>query len=169
MCWTFTAASGAGWCDPPELGQLSDGADLLLVLAGAMLELQGKLHTVHQLRDFVSGQWKPPQPSMPLHACTDARSVYSGIAASVVKMPVERRTLYHAQWIRELLNQHVLDGLWWIDTRDCCADGMTKGACDRGPILKVMHGIWRLEHEALCWSAPSGSNSAAAPAATTEC
>ena len=152
-----------------ELGQLSDGADLLLVLAGAMLELQGKLHTVHQLRDFVSGQWKPPPPSMPLHACTDARSVYSGITASVVKMPVERHTLYHAQWIRELLNQHVLDGLWWIDTRDCCADGMTKGACDRGPILKVMHGIWRLEHEALCWSAPSGSNSAAAPAATTEC
>ena len=126
-----------------------------------MLELQGKLHTVHQLRDFVSGQWQPPQPSMPLHCCTDARSVYSGITAVVVKMPVERHTMYHAQWIRELLDQYVLQALWWIDTRDCCADGMTKGACDRGPIMQIMHGTWQLEHEALCWEAPRAAATSA--------
>ena len=55
------------------------------------------------------------------------------------------------------LKRHNFDGkaleaLIWIDTRDMCADGLTKGSVDRTLIHAVMNGTWTLLHESKCWS-----------------
>ena len=68
------------------------------------------------------------RPAVPLEACVDAQSVFSGTTAESLRMPAKRHTLYHAQWIRVLLDRHILGTLRWIDTRDCCADGLTRRA-----------------------------------------
>ena len=81
----------------------------------------------------------------------DAQSVYTGITAQQVKIPAERHTLYHAQWIRELLDRHILRTLYWIDTRDCCADGLTKGSVIRYALRDVARGEWKLLQPVKAW------------------
>ena len=81
-----------------------------------------------------------------LHACCDAQSVFSGITAENVKLPAERHTLYHAQWVRELLDASTLRALWWLDTRDCVADGLTKGCIDRAALVRAGYACrWLFE------------------------
>ena len=42
-----------------------------------------------------------------------------------------------------------VDRLYWLDTEDMVADGMTKGSIDREPILKLCEqGIWSIRHAA---------------------
>ena len=134
-----------------ELCQLSDGCDYLLLLAGFMTEIQTGELSARQLRDMVDGAEGCLPPTLPLEACVDAQSVYSGITAQQVKIPAERHTLYHAQWIRELLDRHILRTLYWIDTRDCCADGLTKGSVIRDALRDVARGEWKLLHPVKAW------------------
>ena len=123
-----------------ELCQLSDSCDYLLLLAGFLTEIQSGELTARQLRDMVDGVEGRVEPAEPPEACVDAQSVFSGITAESVRMPAERHTLYHAQWIRELLDRHILGTLWWIDTRDRGADGLTKGAVLRDALRCVARG-----------------------------
>ena len=49
--------------------------------------------------------------------------------------------LCHIQYIRELLDKGIIQYLFWIDTRDVIADGLTKGAVDRNALHTLMvHG-----------------------------
>ena len=83
----------------------------------------------------------------------DAQGGFAGITSENVRMPAERHTLYHAQWVRELLERGLLKALWWIDTRDCCADGLTKGTVCRSALQAVMQGLWHVVHDCKRWSA----------------
>ena len=130
-----------------ELRQLTDGIDNLLMLDGLFHETRYGVAGAKMLRDMMEYGRTDEAPAMPLHACLDAYSVFSATSAEVVRMPAERHTLYHVQWVRECIDAKVLTALWWIDTRDCCADGMTKGTVVRDAILQVMRGQWQLEHE----------------------
>eukprot|EP00959_Pyramimonas_sp_CCMP1952_P174514 3647127-Pyramimonas_sp.AAC.1 len=103
------------------LRHLSDGCDYLLLLAGVLVEIQMGEMSVRQSRGMVGGAESCMLAVPPLEACVDAQSVFSGITAGQVKMQAERHALYHAQWIRELLDRAILRVLWWTDTRDCCA------------------------------------------------
>ena len=128
---------------------MSDCCDYLLLLAGFLTEVQIGELTARKLRDMVDGSEASIKPAIDLEACVDAQSVFSGITAEQVRIPAERHTLYHAQWIRELLDRGILKRLWWIDTRDCCADGLTKGAVLRDALRYVARGEWKTVHEAL--------------------
>ena len=134
-----------------ELAQLSDGADNLLVLHGFFHEVRHGATSSRLLRDLVDRGSSDELPAMPMHACIDAQSVYAAITAEVIGMPAERHTLYHAQWVRELLDSRTLEALWWIDTRDCCADGLTKGTVLRDAIVAIMKGNWKILHECKRW------------------
>ena len=134
-----------------ELCQLSDSCDFLLLLGAFLAEVQLGAMSAKQLRDMVDGCEGALAPPIELHACVDAQSVFAGITAEAVRMPAERHTLYHAQWIRQLLDRGILSGLWWIDTRDMIADGLTKGAVEREALLKTMRGEWHCQHPAMLW------------------
>ena len=41
--------------------------------------------------------------------------------------------------------------LWWIDTRDMHADGLTKGTVDRQALQAIMAGTVKYDHEAQVW------------------
>ena len=134
-----------------ELQQLSDGVDNLLVLRGFFHEVKHGVSSSRLLRDLVDRGSTDELPAMPMHACIDAHSVFAAITADVIGMPAERHTLYHAQWVRELLDAGTISALWWIDTRDCCPDGLTKGSVPRDAILEVMRGRWILQHPCKRW------------------
>ncbi len=71
----------------------------------------------------------------------DAYSVFSAVTANTVKVPSDSSLLAHIQYLRELLDRGVLDQLWWVDTRDMWADGLTKGVVDRDALHAAMDGL----------------------------
>eukprot|EP00959_Pyramimonas_sp_CCMP1952_P079149 1654453-Pyramimonas_sp.AAC.1 len=89
---------------------------------------------------MVDGSEAGIKPAIDLEGCVDAQSMFSGITAEQVRIPAERHTLYHAKWIRELLERGILKRLWWTDARDFCANGLTKGAVLRDALRCVARG-----------------------------
>jgi len=89
--------------------------------------------------------------SLPMALYIDAMSVFAAITATYIKHPAEKGLLSHCQFIRELLDSHVLAALLWIDTRDMLADGMTKGSIDRAELHKCMDGHQEFFHEFKIW------------------
>ena len=89
--------------------------------------------------------------AIPMCLCVDAMSVYAAITATFVKHPAEKGLLSHVQFVRELLDSHVLSALLWIDTRDMFADGLTKGAIDREDLHAIMRGDLVFKHEYKQW------------------
>ena len=79
--------------------------------------------------------------------------VFAAVAETFLKIPAGNSLLLHVQYIRELLDTHVLDALLWLDTRDMMADGLTKGSVEREALHAVMRGEWTLEHACRCWTA----------------
>ena len=61
-----------------------------------------------------------------MEAVTDCKSILSAVSADAIKVPTERGTLPHVQWIRELVDRKILTRLTWVDTRDMVADGRGK-------------------------------------------
>ena len=73
----------------------------------------------------------------------DAKAVVDSVTADVVKTPDDEHMLLHALKLRECLDRDALRTLWWSDTLDMIADGMTKGSIDRADILKLCKtGKW---------------------------
>ncbi len=83
-----------------------------------------------------------------LHLAIDAASVYTATIAAEVTDPAESSLKLHLLCIREALKYGRLSALWWFDTRDMLADGLTKGTCERDPLRKCMEdGHFQRLHE----------------------
>ena len=54
--------------------------------------------------------------------------------------------LCHVQFLRELLDKEIIKYLFWIDTRDTSADGLTKGSVSREALHELMNGTMFLRH-----------------------
>ena len=89
---------------------------------------------------------------IPVALYLDAKSVFAAISATFIKQPAEKSLLCHVQYLRELLDKHVLQYLFWLDTRDMGADGLTKGAVTRSLLHSYMDGYMTLQHEHSQWS-----------------
>ena len=87
----------------------------------------------------------------PIALYVDAKSVFAVVTATFVKTPAEKSLLCHVQYLRELLDKDVSQQIVWIDTRDMCADGLTKGAVQRTAIQEIMNGTMQLRHECERW------------------
>ena len=70
---------------------------------------------------------------------TDNRGLFNGATATEIKIPSEPHLLYLLKALRDRLDSHSIDALWWLDTRDMICDAMTKGTLPREPLLR----LWR--------------------------
>ena len=89
---------------------------------------------------------------------TDAKSVYAAVSARHVKQPADKSLWIHVQYLRELLDDHTVDTIRWIDTQDMASDGLTKGSVDREALDQVMAGKYVYKQEALRWRAVLAAN-----------
>ena len=78
-------------------------------------------------------------------------SVFAAVTATYIKHPAEKSLLSHVQFLRELLDSHVIELIFWVDTRDMVSDGLTKGAVDREALHKIMDGFHAYLHEKKTW------------------
>ena len=76
----------------------------------------------------------------------DAKSVYAAVTATFTKQPAEKSLLSHVQYLRELLDKDIIQGLVWLDTRDMGADGLTKGSVSRDALHQLMAGTMHSLH-----------------------
>jgi hypothetical protein len=81
----------------------------------------------------------------------DAYSVFSAVTALNVKAPADCSLYAHVQYLRQLLDEGVLDQIWWVDTRDMCADALTKGGVERDAMHDIMNGVWKIMKNIHAW------------------
>ena len=117
--------------------------------------------TARQRREH--GNWQ-----VPMALAVDAMSVFAAVTATQLKIPTERSLWSHVQYLRELLDTGVLKYLWWIDTRDMWADGLTKGSVDRQLLQELMGGILKLRHTAKSWKPRQSGVPSPLPLATID-
>ena len=90
--------------------------------------------------------------AVPMALYVDAQSVFVSITSTVIKVPADNGVLSHIQYIREFLDTKVLQWIFWVDTRDMCADGLTKGSIQRDALHDLMSGKLTLERGTKGWS-----------------
>ena len=83
----------------------------------------------------------------------DAKAVFGAVTADVVKTPDDKIMLDHALNLRRLLDRSALRVLWWTNSLDMIAEGMTKGSIDGKEILHLCRaGIRTCERKVIRWS-----------------
>ena len=129
-----------------ECRALSDGVDLGKVICSAVHELLcGPMTTVEARDTEINGGC-----GVPLEACTDARSLFETLQIQEPKAPTEVAMVFDLMALRESLECHRLSKLWWLDTRDMLADGLTKGIINRSALLTICQtGKWDVAHSCL--------------------
>ena len=125
-----------------EVHNQCDMLDMATTLLGFLEEVRTGPQPAARLKDLrENGGY-----STPLDAFTDSGSLFSYLEADHLKFPADKGTFFHLAYLRELLTNGVLRDYFWIDTRDMCVDGMTKGRLDRQTLHQLMAGLWRLRH-----------------------
>ena len=74
-----------------------------------------------------------------------ALSLVAALSANMVKAPVEKSMLTHLLWIRQYIEKRIIH-MYWEDTRDMSADGLTKGTISREALRQLASGIRKIAH-----------------------
>ena len=131
-----------------ELFALLDAVGHALTIAACLTEVllgEQELATLTEWQE--NGGLMPP-----LIAVTDAKSVWEALKSTSPPKPAEESMLLHILGAREMITKKMLRELWWADTRDMVADGMTKGKVDRKAINDLVERCeWRLVHECVVY------------------
>ena len=72
-----------------------------------------------------------------IKAATDAKAVFDSVAAPDICDPAECSLKLHLIALRNKIAYGIVDSLWWSDTRDMLADGLTKGSVNRMALQMV--------------------------------
>ena len=128
-----------------ELHAALDAANHGLKILACLTEIQLGSHKASKLLELQNAG----SLAFEHHLCIDARSVFDAVANTGTPKPAEEHMTLHVLKLQEWLREKLVDKLWWIDTRDMIADGLTKGSVDRTAILRLTEqGEWLLQHEA---------------------
>ena len=133
-----------------ELLAACDAVDRGIILSQMLHEIctgNNSVSIARQLRE--NGGY-----AIPMALYVDAQSVFVAITSAYIKIPADNGVLSHIQYIRELLDTRVLLKIFWVDTRDMCADGLTKGSISRDAIQDIMEGKLNLLKGTKGWTPP---------------
>ena len=146
-----------------ELNGLIDSVELLLVIQMCLHQIWNpggsNEKAIDMARQLELGTLVPKA-----EAVVDARSVFDCLAATDVGELVEGSLKLHVLALRERLLSGTLSALWWTDTRDMLADGLTKGSVLRDQLLLACNqGIFKTIHQAAVTRCVEGKKVTAGP------
>jgi hypothetical protein len=137
-----------------ELFSACDVADFAMLLACLLHQIkEGSMSPAAARRRREAGGW-----NVEIDLGIDAYSVFAATTAGQVKAPAEKALLSHVQYLRELLDRHILTHIAWFDTRDMATDGLTKGAVDRTALHGVMDGMYQVVNKHQLWKSKLGTS-----------
>ena len=127
-----------------ELNALIDAMEIAILVQMAMHQvLNGCEETATELAHRMEEGLLQPS----VDAVVDAKAVFDAVAAADACTPMECSLKLHLLSLRDKLMQNILRRLYWADTRDMVADGMTKGGVHRKLLVAVSEaGKLVLEH-----------------------
>ena len=131
-----------------ELFALCEGCDHAMLLRQIAHEFSSGPLSASEARDLREGR---SSSSVEVCVVLDAMSVFTAVTAAHVKIPSEQSLLGHLQFVRELLDRHVVSSITWVDTRSMTADALTKGKVARGLLTEAMMGRLVVDHEVASW------------------
>ena len=76
--------------------------------------------------------------------------MFAAVTATYIKPPAEKGLLAHVQYLRELLDLHVLHALMWMETRDMIADGLQVGIRRMYEAYRLLYAFKYLVSGPLC-------------------
>ena len=117
-----------------------------------MHELTCGHHTAAELNHIIQNG----KSMIETHLVGDAHSVFSGVTAQVVQVPIEKSLLYTVKVLRDHLEAGRLTCIHRCDTRDMLSDALTKGECSRKEIVEAFgKGVWnmKIKEQLHSWSA----------------
>ena len=127
-----------------ELNALIDAIETLILTQLAMHQV---IHGTNETADELLQALEDGQLDPPIDVVIDARSVFDSLAVQDVCNPAEMSLELHLIAIRAKLESGLLRNLYWCDTRDMLADGLTKGGIDRTMLIKALDkGQYTLQH-----------------------
>ena len=77
---------------------------------------------------------------------SDSMSLWSAVAALVVRVPTEKNLAVQLFWLRQMLDLQLITTFKWCDTRDMSADAHTKGSIPPDAILAFISGHFKYVH-----------------------
>ena len=144
-----------------ELCSVDDASSIGLLIRGMFAELvHGPLSAAEMARRTDCGEL-----DVELEIATGNRGLFNCATATEIKIRSEPHLLYLLKALRDRLDSHSINALWWFDTRDMVCDAMTKGTLPRDALLR----LWRtanllIQGEApVSWRAPPRASAATRP------
>ena len=127
-----------------ELLSLSDCFDVAKLIAYAVAEISQPM-SPKQLTTLEESGSLP----IPIELCVDARGVFDSLVSEQSRCS-EAGLIMTLLALKESLRSQLLSRLWWIDTRDMLADGLTKGTVPRRGLMSFCsQGVWNLTQPCL--------------------
>ena len=108
-----------------ELLGATSSADTMIALTITLFEMKFGILGPEKLKLLRENGWGS-EPPISSQLFIDARSVYESLNATNFKPPVEHSLAGHVLWLRELYERGLISNIFWTDTRDMYADGLTK-------------------------------------------
>ena len=88
------------------------------------------------------------QQAVPLDVGLDAKAVFDATSAREGKLSSEKALILHQLAFKQMASSHLIRALFWMDTGDCLADALTKGAISRTALQEIAtRGNWTVSHE----------------------
>ena len=132
-----------------ELLNMSDTTDATKQIAFAVAEVSFP----YSLKDLAQFEEHGNLP-VDIEICVDARGVYDSLVNEQTRCS-EGGLVMTLLSLKENIRKGIVKRVWWVDTRDMLADGLTKGLCSRRAILQLCRtGQWVLQHPCLSYQHP---------------
>ena len=131
-----------------ELLGATSTADTMIAMTITLFEMKFGVLGPEKLKLLREQGWGS-EPPVTTQLFIDARSVYESLNATNFKPPVEHSLAGHVLWLRELYERGLISNIFWTDTRDMYADGLTKGSVPRIGLEQIMSGKLKIAHQAL--------------------
>ena len=117
-----------------ELNGLVDSVEQMMLLQVTLHQIYcGTTQTPEDMVDMLENGGLYP----PLDICVDARAVFDAVAATDTCEPAESSLKLHLISVRDRMFQGIIRRMFWVDTRDMLADGLTKGGIDRTLLHRI--------------------------------
>ena len=85
---------------------------------------------------------------IPVHVCGDSHLLYPSVIKEDPSPDSDPIMCYHVKAMRELLYNHSIESIVWVDTRDLHADGLARGWITRSHLNDALSaGLWLLEQK----------------------
>ena len=123
-----------------ETMSLADAVELARVVSQTLTSIY---RPDLRIRDLISLE-EQGQLAVPTDAVVDCKSVFDSLAAPELQIPSESGLILVLAGLKEMLQNHSMRRIWWVNTQSMLSDGLNKGIITRRALVTFSQtGFWQ--------------------------